>query len=203
MASKFKACSIDRCNGNAHYSVKGARGYCSAHYGRFTRHGDPLGGKPTMEGDPLRFVHAVVIPYDGGDCLAWPYTRISKGYGQISIDGKMITAHRYVCTIAHGTPPSPKYQASHNCGKGHLGCVNPQHLEWKTVKANHSDKLIHGTSQRGERCSRSKLLETQVREILKLKGLRTQRELASEFGVNPATICAIYRRKTWAWLLET
>lgn len=45
MATAFKSCSVPGCNGNAHRSAKGSRGWCSAHYQRWYHHGDPLGGR--------------------------------------------------------------------------------------------------------------------------------------------------------------
>jgi DNA invertase Pin-like site-specific DNA recombinase len=51
---------------------------------------------------------------------------------------------------------------------------------------------------RGERHGRSKLTETNVREIRTLRaGGRSMRSLAREFGVTRQSIQAIIRRKTW------
>lgn len=44
MADRFSACSIEGCNGNAHYTARGRHGLCCSHYHRLKRHGDPLGG---------------------------------------------------------------------------------------------------------------------------------------------------------------
>ena len=49
MATSFKPCSIDGCNGNAHYSKRGALGYCSRHYLRLLRHGSVTGGGPDRD----------------------------------------------------------------------------------------------------------------------------------------------------------
>lgn len=51
-----------------------------------------------------------------------------------------------MCQKAHGDPPSPKHDAAHSCGRGHEGCVNPNHLSWKTKKQNQADRITHGTS---------------------------------------------------------
>jgi hypothetical protein len=112
----------------------------------------------------------------------------------------MALASRYVCEIVHGAPPSPTHEAAHNCGKGHLGCVNPHHLEWKTSKDNQADKLLHGTSNRGIRQGSCKITDVQAREILTLKGARTLKYLADKFNISPSTVRSIQERKTWAWL---
>lgn len=46
-------CSVEGCKKSAHYKDSGKRGYCSAHYRRWKRHGDPLGTSfPFKRGDP-------------------------------------------------------------------------------------------------------------------------------------------------------
>lgn len=45
MAPRFKACSVDGCNGNAARAAEGRRGFCDSHYRRNRAHGDPLGGR--------------------------------------------------------------------------------------------------------------------------------------------------------------
>lgn len=201
MADKFKACSVDDCNGNGHYSAQGRKGLCSLHYKRLWRHGDPLGGI-TKNGEPMQFIIDFVIPYKGEECLSWPFAKIEGGRGRIYVKGKLEVASRYVCELAHGAPPTPKHEAAHSCGNGHLGCVNPNHLSWKTRLENKADELLHGTRNRGERQGLSKLKKSEVLEILSLKGTSTQTEIASKYGVSRSRISEIHNRKAWAWLSE-
>lgn len=42
----FKACSIEGCPNNAHWRMKGVRGWCSAHYAKFLKYGSPTAGRP-------------------------------------------------------------------------------------------------------------------------------------------------------------
>jgi len=42
-----------------------------------------------------------------------------------------------MCRLANGDPALPWLEASHTCEQGHLGCVNPKHLEWETHYENH------------------------------------------------------------------
>lgn len=42
MATQFKSCSVDGCNGNSHYTAHGSAGMCRKHYAKLQRHGDPM-----------------------------------------------------------------------------------------------------------------------------------------------------------------
>ncbi|MHC2298143.1 hypothetical protein ACVJBD_002349 [Rhizobium mongolense] len=189
-----RLCSIPNCGKSLH-----CKGFCRGHYERLLKHGDPLGGEKSPR-ELRRFIQEVVLPYDGSDCLAWPYGKDSKGYGAIWIDGRTLVAPRYVCELVHGAPPTPEHECAHSCGKGHEGCISPEHLSWKTVVENKADRLIHGTHVRGERNIKVKLTEDQVREIRRLKGVRTQGDLALEYGVGQTAISKIHCGISWSWL---
>ncbi|RVG88665.1 hypothetical protein CN177_13530 [Sinorhizobium meliloti] len=195
MATKA-ICKIDGCSKKVH-----GGGLCNTHYTRKRLHGDPLKSGPprAAAGEARRFIDAVVLAHEGDGCLQWPFAT-GGGYAQIRINGKASPAYRLVCELAHGAPPSPEYEATHNCGRGNRGCVHPGHLEWKTHKENMADKILHGTHIRGERCGTSKLTESQAREVLRLKGSKPQREIAAEFGISRAAVGYIHRGARWAWL---
>lgn len=186
-------CTVESCDRRTL-----ARGMCRAHYLRWHRHGDPLSGRATLDGAPLRYFNDVALPYEGDGCLEWPYSRDGRGYGHIWRDGRMQRVNRLVCEHRHGHPPTPGHEAAHNCGN--RACVNPNHLRWATPVENCADKLIHGTHTRGERSGTAKLTESQAREILSLKGVVSQAALADRFGVAHVTISNIHRGETWAWL---
>lgn len=198
MAADFKPCSIDGCNGNA--AVKGtSRGWCSAHYRRWQRYGDPLlGGTP--KGATLKFISDIILPYDGDECIIWPFSRTAEGYAELRKDGVRHIASRYICDIAHGPAPTPKHQAAHSCGKGHKGCVTKRHLRWATVSDNQMDRVEHGTSNRGQRHPHDKLTEDDVRAIRSLHNIVEQAELAGRFNVSRSTIQDIQYRNSWQWL---
>ena len=185
-------CSIDGC-GKAHY----AKNWCRKHYQRFRTHGDPLAGKKPA-GEAVSFLENTVLPFDGDECLIWPYTRGSGGYGRVWHSGKVRYVHRIVCEAWHGQAPSPEHEAAHLCGKGHEGCVNRKHLVWKTRAENEADKLAHGTHNRGEQHARAKLTETQVLRIR--ASAVTGAQLAKEYGVSRQLISSIKTRKLWAHL---
>jgi hypothetical protein len=164
------------------------------------RHGDPTGGK-TNRGEATKFFNEVVLPYQGDECLTWPYQRNNQGRGVLGINGRSQIVSRLVCIQRHGPPPSRKHQAAHDCGKGHLACVTPNHINWKTAKQNQADHIAHGTSNRGERHGLSKLSQDDVRAILGLKGLKKQYEIAETYGVSKSLISRIHRGLNWKFLI--
>ena len=123
------------------------------------------------------------INYSGEDCLKWPFSTDSRvGRGRVGYDGKLHWAHRLMCEWAHGPAPEGKPQAAHNCGNGHLGCVNPRHLEWKSNRENCHDKIAHGRS-RG-RAGKRHLRPSEIAALQSLKGKMAQTAIAERFGVS-------------------
>lgn len=121
-------------------------------------------GFVSSSGKCLRWIDAHVN-YDNNDCIVWPYARTKAGYPNMKYKGGYIVASRLMCIKAHGYPSSECYQAAHSCGGGHKGCMNPNHLSWKTPKENEADKVVHGTKLYGESCSFSKLTWSKVDQI--------------------------------------
>lgn len=142
-----------------------------------------------------RFVGDVILPYSGEDCLIWPYARRSDGYGVIKRNKKQMLVSRYICILVNGDPPTSLHQAAHVCGKGHLGCVTPSHLLWKTFQENSDDKRAHGTQIIGARNGRAKLTEDNVREIR--TSATPPSVLAEKFGVSMSTIIDIIQLRKW------
>jgi len=173
-------------------------GYCWAHYQRKRRHGDPLLGR-TSEGSLPTWIEAH-RNYDGDDCLTWPFARVAGRYGRVTREGKPHYAHRIMCELRHGPPPTPKHDAAHSCGKGFQGCVNPRHLDWKTRKENMADKLKHGTHIYGEKCGSAKISDSQAWEIFQSTELTNT--LAKRFGLSKHHIRNIQRgiRRSYLFL---
>lgn len=176
------------------------RGLCTPHYDRLRKYGDPSLGMP-LNGSAQKFLTDVVMKHIGDECLIWPFAKSGVGYGQVVIDGKKVNVHRQVCTELHGQPPTSRHEAAHSCGNGHLGCVSPRHLSWKTASENQMDRAIHGTSNRGERQWNAKLTSEDVRRIrLMFSPNRTDTDIAELFGVSSSAIRAIRIRASWGWL---
>ena len=186
-------CSIPQCG-----KVVLAREWCENHYQRWRKYNDPLGGGPdrNAKGAARKFIEEVILHYEGDECLLWPFSK-TKGYGIFHADGKKQIVSRYVCYRTHGNPPTAKHQAAHSCGNGSGGCVTKGHLSWKTGTENQADRIVHGTSNRGERHGRSKLTEQQVREIRSMIGTQSHSAIAKRFGVVSTHIGLIARRGTW------
>lgn len=124
------------------------------------------------------------------DCWPWSGKLDHDGYGQYAVRGRMFTASRLACELAHG--PSD-LEACHTCDNP--ACCNPGHLYWGTHARNIADRQARGRQACGERNGRAKLTVAQVREIRARAGSR--RALAREFGVDPATIRDIMKGKIW------
>lgn len=188
-----RLCSIPDCGKPAK-----ARGLCEAHYRRLLRHGDPLAGR-TPDGEPLEFLNNMVLGYTGNGCIDWPYSRGEGGYPLLRHNGRMVRASRLVCEHVHGSPPSPKHDAAHLCGRGHKGCVTPRHLAWKLPVDNHADKFYHGTIANGERHGKSKITSLQAKTIksLLLNTDLTQQQIADQLGTTRRIVSCIKNGATW------
>ncbi len=187
-----RICTIDGCG-----KPRVGFGYCTAHYRRNKRHGHPLGGGITP-GTVAQYFEGTVLPYVGGDCLIWPFSKDAGGYARMIYKGRNVGVTRTVCEIFNGPPPTPQHQAAHSCGKGMSGCVTPGHLRWATPVENSADKFLHGTVLRGEDCTQSKLTDDAVEQIRALTGAMSHRKTARLFGVSAVTVRDVRKGKRWA-----
>lgn len=148
------------------------------------------------EGKTYKWIVAHV-GYQDDWCLMWPFGSKLHGYGQMSHLGVRYYAHRLMCELAHGAPPSPLHEAAHSCGRGHEGCVNPQHLSWKTKSENLLDCRQHGTQVRSKFGIGGRLNAEIAQQIRELKGVKLQREIAEQFNVSESTVSDIWLGRTW------
>jgi hypothetical protein len=125
----------------------------------------------------------------------WPFSRTEKGYALLSKRGLV---QRLVCEALRGGPPTSKHQASHLCGKGHLGCCNPKHIVWETQKENDARKITHGTMSWGERSGSAKLKLEDISRIRALEGIANKTQIAEMFGVSRSTIHGILQGRIWS-----
>jgi len=138
--------------------------------------------------------------HEGDECLTWPYSKNPDGVGQLRINRKLFGAHVIMCEIVNGPKPPDKHEVAHSCGNGHMACVNPRHLRWATQSENSMDRVIHGTSNRGERHGMSKLTADVVLALRSASG--SCREIADAFGVSASTVSAVKLGKRWGWLAD-
>ncbi len=191
MANKL-VCEIAGC---INYQL--CRGFCSKHYQRWKRHGDPLAGG-TEIGAPLLFLKEVAsAPPE--TCVVWPYATTPPGYGQLRVAGTMHPAHRLSWEIHHGREMADDMEAAHEPIVCHnRACINPLHIREATRADNIRDMHIDNTDSRGERHGGSKLRIDQVRAIK--SDTRRTSVIARELGVAWSTIDDIRRGRNWGWL---
>lgn len=80
-----------------------------------------------------------------GNCWVWTGHRAKKmGYGQLSVNGKPVGAHRVAWELAHGKPPAP--MCLHRCDNG--SCVRPGHLFEGSAQDNARDRVEKGRSRK-------------------------------------------------------
>lgn len=187
-------CSIEGCDG-----VVLARSFCSTHYDRWRRHGDPnICLKKRQKNGTLMRWCLDHISHRGDECLLWPYGRHKDGRAMISKSWCSTgQSSRFMCELAHGAAPSSQHEAAHSCGNGYGGCVNPRHLRWATCAENKADMILHGTRMAGERHYRAKLTAENVRMIRAMKGHKSQREIAIHFGVSRGAVSGVISGVNW------
>lgn len=134
------------------------------------------------------------------ECVLWPYSLNTSGYGQINHEGRSERVHRLSCERAHGAPPTPEHtDAAHSCRN--RDCLNPRHLRWATRAENLADCVKDGTDNRGPRHSNAKLTVFDVQSIRHYAACGTKYQvLADHFGVARKTIGNLVRGTYWSWL---
>lgn len=126
MGDATTTCTIEGCGAKIY-----GRGWCSKHYQRWWKNGDPVAVKPRPK-RPLseRFWEKVDAE---GDCWEWNGTHTQGGYGTFKIDGTMKVVHRVAWELLIG-PIAEGMQLDHLCRN--RGCLNPSHLEEVTPTEN-------------------------------------------------------------------
>lgn len=173
---------------------------CAKHSTRMFRNGT-LETTNTPPGESyawlMEFLNAGVFPKE--ECVVWPFPLSSKGYAHFKHEGVKKYGHQVACEFYRGEKPIEAQLVRHLCHKGHLGCVNPEHLAWGTYSENTFDYLNATGATRGEKSGMSKLTEEQVREIYRrLSNGEQQKVVALDYGVDKSSIGSIWRGHTWS-----
>lgn len=136
----------------------------------------------------------------------WRWTACKEyGYGQITINGNKVKAHRFSYEYFHPMTQSLKDTGLCVCHKcDNPECCNPSHLFIGTRLENNLDKKAKGRCYRptGEKHHLAKLTEQQVFEIVhryKNENI-TQKELAKEYNITHIHLCRIIRGVRWSYL---
>lgn len=152
--------------------------------------------KTKGNGAGIQFLRANVN-YVGDECLRWPLSCDDHGHAIVYYEGRGYKAARVMCTMTKGPPPTPQHETAHSCGKGHEGCVNPNHLSWKTRSENQQDRRLHGTQTNAVWGCKGRLTVDQVRQIKSLKGQKTEVQIGAMFGCTPTHVNKIHNGHRW------
>jgi hypothetical protein len=139
------------------------------------------------------------ITIDTEDCIEPPWRSNGRSpYTIMTVDGRRIGSHVFVCTEVHGTAPAG-HQVAHSCGNAR--CVNQRHLRWATSKDNAADRILHGTSGRGESNPAAKLTVAEVLEVRSaVEAGESKSSVARRYGVSPRLVRFIVQRRKWKHL---
>lgn len=135
-------------------------------------------------------------PYSS--CWIWIGAQDKKGYGRISVGGRLgnaRVAHRVSWQLNRGDIPIGM-DVCHSCDTP--SCVNPDHLFIGTRLDNMQDAVKKGRTTVGERNPQSKLTKENVVEIR--SSTETQEVLGKRYGVMQSAISRIKTGKRWTHL---
>lgn len=130
----------------------------------------------------------------------------SRGYPfvQIYVGGakRIRPIHQLVAEAFLGPRPTPAHEVNHKDG---VRSNNRDHnLEWvtKSEQQRHRFDILKHGALRGEACSWAKVTEAGVREMRqRCAAGESQRAIAADYGIHPATLNNIVQRQTWAWVV--
>lgn len=131
------------------------------------------------------------------ECWEWLGAGKGNGYGNVTIDGKQIGAHRASYLMFRGEIPEGM-DVCHKCDN--RSCVNPSHLFVATRAANMADMAQRG---RGYGGCRKHLREAQVQEVRRRvqAGVHAA-EVARQMDINQSTVSAIIRGDSYVGIGE-
>lgn len=161
--------------------------------------------KPQMEFRPLPGWPNYLIGSDGtvknvNGHVKVPYPAKRGGYLCVSIwannKGKLAPVHQLVAFAFHGPRPTPSHQAAHNDGNK-LNC-RADNIAWKTRAQNEADKLLHGTSNRGERNGQAISSVETVKEVKRLlRSGKRNRDIAAQLKREASWVGSIKMGRIW------
>jgi hypothetical protein len=204
-----------------------ARGWCSAHYHRWCRYGDPLGVPepalpvPDLPGErwlPVTGYEGLYGVSNMGRVRSFWAGRGTGKRGGLLKPGMGSTGHLTVA-LSHPDKPTRSWPVHQIVAQAFIGpCPVGQEVRhgpngaldnrasqlcYGTRKQNSDDRLRDGTDQRGEQLTFAKLTEAIIAECKRRYGAgETQTALAAEFGVSTSVMSEAVNGKSWAHLAD-
>lgn len=126
-------------------------------------------------------------------CWLWTAGKFSNGYGAFRINGNNVRAHRFSFFLKQQMPIPNNTVVRHSCDT--KACVNPQHLLIGSQQDNVDDRNSRGRQAKGESVPTAKLTDGQIESVR--RDLRSQRKIATAFGVTRTAVQKIQQRKAW------
>jgi len=123
--------------------------------------------------------------------------RAPGNYPLVWVGGAFFYVHHLV---ARAFIPNPEGKPQVNHKNGTKTDNRASNLEWVTSSENNSHAYRTGLNYKGEDSHLAKLSEGEAREILSLRGVFLQKELAVRFNVSPSTVSGIHNRTSWKHL---
>lgn len=147
----------------------------------------------------IRRFWANVVSGNIAECWLWHGSYRNK-YG-CHWDGKrQIAAHRFSWSLHNNSVIPQGMIVCHSCDNPK--CVNPHHLWLGTHSDNNNDMVHKGRNYHptGSKHHRAKLSEddiVSIRQLLKSKAMYGK-DIAALYGVDPAMVSNIKKRKSWS-----
>lgn len=185
----MSGCVIDGCGGPIRDR---GRQWCSLHYQRWWRLGDPRAVPArSVPGasveDRLRATGWTI----SGDCWEFNGHKHDDGYGTMKVKGKTVKTHRlaYECWVG----PIPEGASIlHSCDNP--PCINPAHLRAGSQPENIED-MVSRSRQRAGRLHSAEMM-AEVKRLYKT-GRHAQADLEQRFGLSSGTVSRLMSGKIW------
>lgn len=124
------------------------------------------------------------------ECWLWRGSKNERGYGRLTVNYKIRSAHRTAYELEHGIIPKGM-SVCHTCDTP--SCCNPAHLWVGTHQDNMQDAV-----KKGRKVKRVDFKKAQMIRELYATRKHTQQEIAAIFGVHNSLISLIVNGKRWA-----
>lgn len=127
---------------------------------------------------------------------------LQNGYSAVQLVKNNRRHKKYIHSLLLETfigPCPPGYQCRHLDSDRKNNDIS--NLLWGTVKENQVDRINNGTSNRGMNHPNRKLNSDKIIKIRQLLPIKTQKEIAKEFGVAASTIGSIAQGRRWSHII--